>query len=78
MSEHEYTSLGELISSGRMREKFTLKQLADQTGTSKGHLSDIENEHITDIGLSLAFRISIILDINLYDMAMAQLKGQLE
>ena len=56
--------IGDRIKSLRRVRKLTLKQLADQTGVSEGHMSKIENDK-TQPSVAVLHRITQSLDVTI-------------
>ncbi len=56
--------IGDRIKSLRRIRKMTLKQLADQTGVSEGHMSKIENDK-TQASVAVLHRITRSLDVTI-------------
>lgn len=56
-----------LVKDIRNRKKLTLGQLAERTGISKSHISDVENEN-KEPGISVMVRLAKALDVEITEL----------
>ncbi len=68
--------LGELIESRRKENGYSLQDVADACGASKGYIWEIEDGRTVNIGLLLAVRLAICLNLSVSMLAAAAIETE--